>query len=122
MKKAIARAISMLAFGIAITNSPSAHATAGLITGTVAKIKIQNSAVGNSYFTLKSTATVGQCTTDTGNVEALFPDDDRGKAMLSVVTAALLSGKSVTVMVDDANAEAAWGLVYCFAGYVQVSP
>ena len=96
--------------------------TAGLITGKVAKIKIQSSIQGSSYFQLKSTSAVGRCTADGGNVLALFPDDDRGKAMLSVVSAALLSGKSLGVWRDDTVISTAGGVSYCFAQYVDLTP
>jgi hypothetical protein len=122
MKNALTRVLSTLAIAIAVASAAPASAASGLITGTVARIKIQSTSTGTSFFALKSSATVGQCTVDNGNTLALFPDDDRGKAMLSVVTAALLSGKSLTVMLDDTDTQSGWGVLYCWAQYVQLSP
>jgi hypothetical protein len=116
MKKILIRTVSTLALGIVATFAAPASATSGYFSGTVRYIKIQSTGSGGSFFTLNSTTTVGNCAKDGSNTLALFPDDDRGKAMISVVNAALLSGKSITVMVDDRNGP------YCLASYVVLAP
>ena len=115
-KRTILRAIRVTALlGVSILVS-QARAASGSVSGTVALLQIQSVGTGNNFFTLNSTATVGKCITSSGHVMALFPDDDRGKAMMSTVQAAVLSGKSLTVQVDDKGATSP---TYCFVSWIQ---
>jgi hypothetical protein len=52
-------------------------------------------------------------------VMALVPSDDSGKAMISAVESALLSGKSLNVLLDD---NAISSSTYCIARWVQLIP
>jgi len=120
MKNTVIRTISALAFGFAATIAASASATSGTVTGKVSVIQIQSTASGNNYFTLNATTSVGKCIKSSNNqVMALIPDDDRGKAMISVVDAALLAGKTVQVWVDDKGSASS---TYCFASWIQMIP
>jgi hypothetical protein len=98
-----------------------AFATNGTITGGVNVITAQATAVGNTFIELSSTVTIGHCNKDGGNSETLIliPDDDRGKQMMSIAQAALLSGKTVKALVDDGGAS---GGTYCFASWLSISP
>jgi hypothetical protein len=97
-----------------------AFATNGTLAGTVTQIKSQATGVGNTFFELTSTATIGKCNKDSNSETLiLIPDDDRGKQMLSIVEAALLSGKSMSASVDDGGSTVG---VYCFASSVVITP
>ena len=111
MRKVIARSLAAAALAVVVTIATPASATTGAISGKVLRIMLQNTAGSSSFFVLSGTNTVGNCISDNSHTLALFPDNDRGKQMLSLVQAAWLSGKSLTVTLDDTVATSN----YCFA-------
>jgi hypothetical protein len=111
MRKVIARCLAAAALAVVVTIATPASATTGTISGKVIRILVPSTGNGSSFFMLSGTNIVGNCTNDGSHTLALFPDDDRGKQMLSLVQAAWLSGKSLTVTLDDNVATTN----YCFA-------
>lgn len=99
---------SALAFiaAIALLSLP-ADAAVLSAQGTVRYLSIVDSdtdpsAFGN-YFAVNGVTSLGTCSLSQGHVVFRLRDGDRGDAMRSVVTAALLSGKEVIVSIDDVN-------------------
>jgi hypothetical protein len=114
------RSLSALLALVVVGLATPAFATNGTLTGTVNLITSQATAAGNTFIEVSSTATIGKCNKD-GNSETLIliPDDDRGKQMMSIAEAALLSGKTVSALVDDGAATSG---VYCFASWLRIVP
>jgi hypothetical protein len=119
MTTAFTRFLAAVALAVVATTAIPASATTGTISGMVNRIKVQDDSVGDSWFTLSSATTVGQCLKNgtTPNTLILFPNNDRGKQMLSTVQAAWLAGKTMTVQLDDGNTGSD---VYCYAKWLTV--
>jgi len=111
MNKLSCLVIAGIALGLN-TVSSSSYATEGSVTGKIYSLEIKSPAKGGNNVQVNSNQTVGNCVADgsTGHIVAVIPDNDRGKAMISLLEAALLSGRVVSVSVDDNNATSG---VYC---------
>lgn len=110
----------------ALLFSVHAHATTVTRTGTVTMIRVHDgttySAVADDWIAIQGFTTTGHtCGTDTaGRVVLLIRDDQRGQRMMSLATSALLSGKAITVTVDDTKKKS--GTSFCFLQYMDLSP
>lgn len=104
--------ICVLALGLAGTIAHTSHAVTSTISGKVLSLEVKSAASGNNNVQISSTQLVGKCVVDgsTGHLVAVIPDGDRGKEMLSLLEAALLSGKPVALTVTDGDAATS---VYC---------
>ncbi len=92
--------LSLLLAAGALTVAGSARATEQTAVNTVHFIRTHDS--GLDWFSLSgffsSTTT---CPTYSGYVVLKVRDDEKGRRMMALVTAAYLAGKSITVDIDD---------------------
>jgi hypothetical protein len=108
-------ALSMLAVGPAAEKSAMAalyNTSAPAVVNQISANRSPTDVWGNaSWFTLKGVTSLGTCGTQNGLVA--FKIQDADKFLQSTVTAAFLSGKKLTVYVDDGAANKENG--FCFA-------
>lgn len=111
--------VSVLA--AAVLFSIQAHAATVTHTGTVNIIQTYNSDFAEDWISVQGLTTSGHtCTADSGRVVLLIKDDSRGQRMMSIATAALLSGKTVTVNLNDTKKRA--GSNYCYLQHIAINP
>jgi hypothetical protein len=99
-----------------------ANATTAVLSGTVKDVtsydSVSNPSVSD-YITVNVVGTGGTtCHTTGGRVILMVRDDDRGKRMIAIATAALLSGKTVSVSIDDTKVIAT---NYCALQYITIT-
>jgi hypothetical protein len=91
---------------------PSSTPKSGLLTGRVKAIKPQDAKLGNTFFTLNSTGTIGQCAKDGDATMFSIRDGARGDLILSLVQSAIANDTPLDVFSDESDG------TYCFAKYV----
>lgn len=91
---------------------PNTTPKSGLLTGRVKAIKPQDAKAGNTFFTLNTTGTIGQCAKDGDATMFLIRDGARGDLILSLVQSAIANDSPLDVFSDESDG------TYCFAKYV----
>jgi hypothetical protein len=102
-----------------------ASATTVSHTGLVSVVRTHDSASfpssSEDWIAVQGLSSAGHtCSTSGGKVVLLVRDDERGKRMMSLATSALLSGKTVSVTIDDTKKRA--GTNFCLLQYITLNP
>jgi hypothetical protein len=111
--------LSLLLVAVLSAVGGVAQATQEAHLGKVQFIRSHDISVSLDWFAVDTaTSTSTTCPSSLGFVVFRLRDDDRGKRMLSLVTAAMLAGKTIQVYIDDGLKDP---LGYCYVRYIDVS-
>lgn len=105
-----ASALAMLLMSGAAASAP----TNTVVSGTVSKVRSHDSSLfpGDvDWFTINTLTSSGTCKKDGTQVVLIIKEGAQGTREMSVITAAMLSGKPLTVVVNDSTATNG----YCYA-------
>ncbi len=109
--------LSLLLTAGALTVAGYAQATETQKVGTVGLIRTHDVTLGLDWFGLAGLTSWSSCPSVSGYVVLKVKDDDKGKRMMSLVTAAFLAGRQITVDIDDTFKDPNG---YCYVKWLQV--